>query len=758
MTRIGSDQGWIGVNMRLEPHLLPPGYASLARNMRFSNGVPESRRGCGFPAWANKTTATGTAPWGTVHGLGMFSDPETRQTYQVVAADGKIYRCLPNNWPVEMTLPAGVTISGTVTFTQAAGRLICHRGFDADAIWTNGMDYAWTLIPDPDFTSGVARFPNVERSVYFQGRLWAWKDDDTIAYSDFNDPTASVPVQQELYINPGSSSRGVGMVKLGSNTLVLFKDREIYALYNVYGDMSAAYGDQVSSEFGCVAVETIVDVGNEVWFLSRDGLRALVEYQGNTTTGIQSIVRFKTAKNAEGQEFPVEVSEPIRPLIDRLVSTSLAGCSAAYANRKFYLSVPLDVDFVLGDELMANSVNGAAIAITSGATYQYVRGTETGLVVGAITYTESQRFVATATSATPQGIWPDRSTGSLRRVYLNTNPAILVYDFVNGAWSGYDTYTDMGFTRLITLPVRGVDRVMALEAHGYVAMLETDRYADQRAIVGLELTFSANPAAGETIQINGGTTVTTQLADTNDATHWGIQSGITISQSYALSNLFVDYLVEGGYYSGSHSAWTATGIWPQSVVEGGIVTAFRAWSTTGILPTITHNVTGLEVRYLTEQPIDTEFITGAKGSEGGGLLNGARARVDLQTWAANVTLTFLADGVGEEFDLATYTPDRTKYFYPANQADYVLTNASDDANDKGREDYSVQFGPDGTTSLDLGSGVRLDLHQQRRLTYSTSEPVEWRFGRLKITNTAGRVRILGASLDGTPAGEREGAT
>src|SRR5882672_781113 len=53
------DRLFVGVNMRLDPALLPAGYASEAINMRFRNGIAETRKGFIFPPWANNTT-TGT--------------------------------------------------------------------------------------------------------------------------------------------------------------------------------------------------------------------------------------------------------------------------------------------------------------------------------------------------------------------------------------------------------------------------------------------------------------------------------------------------------------------------------------------------------------------------------------------------------------------------------------------------------------------------------------------------------------------------
>jgi hypothetical protein len=52
------DEGFVGVNMRLHPSLLPPGYASEAINVRFNDGVAETRKGLVKLGWLNRTTVT----------------------------------------------------------------------------------------------------------------------------------------------------------------------------------------------------------------------------------------------------------------------------------------------------------------------------------------------------------------------------------------------------------------------------------------------------------------------------------------------------------------------------------------------------------------------------------------------------------------------------------------------------------------------------------------------------------------------------
>tara|TARA_R100000808_G_scaffold1261_1_gene5919 strand:- start:368 stop:2869 length:2502 start_codon:yes stop_codon:yes gene_type:complete len=51
------DSGFVGVNMRMNPALLPPGYVSEAKNKRFTNGKAATRPGIKKMPWTNKSHA-----------------------------------------------------------------------------------------------------------------------------------------------------------------------------------------------------------------------------------------------------------------------------------------------------------------------------------------------------------------------------------------------------------------------------------------------------------------------------------------------------------------------------------------------------------------------------------------------------------------------------------------------------------------------------------------------------------------------------
>jgi hypothetical protein len=135
----------------------------------------------------------------------------------------------------------------------------------------------------------------------------------------------------------------------------------------------------------------------------------------------------------------------------------------------------------------------------------------------------------------------------------------------------------------------------------------------------------------------------------------------------------------------------------------------------------------------------------------GQIQTGLLVSIDVQTWASNLTIEFETGRVEDVHQVTSYAPDRTRWLKPANRPAFDGINSAGDFMDPSREDYSVQFGPDGVSELELGdAGIRLDLHQEVQLRALMAGPDRWRTGQLVIENTVGRVRILAVELGSAP--------
>lgn len=132
-SQIDGDTQFMGISPRLDAGSLPAGMASEARNMRFRNGVAATRKGVYKPSWINNLTPeidNRVRPFGEVHGVGVFRNPDSNLEFVVIAADGKAYYTRQGNNPIELALPTGVVLVGEVNFTQAFNKLIMFRGED----------------------------------------------------------------------------------------------------------------------------------------------------------------------------------------------------------------------------------------------------------------------------------------------------------------------------------------------------------------------------------------------------------------------------------------------------------------------------------------------------------------------------------------------------------------------------------------------------------------------------------------------------
>ena len=113
------DSGFVGVNMRLDPALLPPGYVSEARNKRFVNGKAATRPGIKKMPWTNKAAAV----WEE-----KAYDPDEIVTYSGRAA------IVTGSSAEEI-----VNGNGTVSFYDTNAKLL-NGDFSTSANWSTAED------------------------------------------------------------------------------------------------------------------------------------------------------------------------------------------------------------------------------------------------------------------------------------------------------------------------------------------------------------------------------------------------------------------------------------------------------------------------------------------------------------------------------------------------------------------------------------------------------------------------------------------
>ena len=147
---LAGDTGFVGVNTRVDPGSLTPGIASHAKNMRFRNGVAETRGGVVKPAWLNSTKPElykEVRNWGKIYGVGNFKDPDSSD-FVLIAADGEVYQTRQNNTPVQLPLPSGEKVLQDCQFVQAFDKVIIFRGRNFKPLVMTSIDDGFTYMLD----------------------------------------------------------------------------------------------------------------------------------------------------------------------------------------------------------------------------------------------------------------------------------------------------------------------------------------------------------------------------------------------------------------------------------------------------------------------------------------------------------------------------------------------------------------------------------------------------------------------------------
>jgi hypothetical protein len=724
------DLAFRGVDMRVHPAQLPPGLVAFARNMRFRNGVAETRPGTAKIGWTNHTDSTGIKPWGTVYGWGVFSDPVTGVQYSLVAADGGVHYTRSHNIAQQLTLPSGVTITAAVEFVQCFDVVVLFRGADLAPLVLRNFNDGFELIDQTTTGTGTLDIPNASYGVLVANRLLIPHDNDLVAASDILDYTRYT-LFNDFRINQGEADRLIALKPFGPSTVVALKEQSVYAVSNVYGDLSDIRLSNVTRRYGCVARKSVVDVGTDLLWLSPLGVASL-----NLTS--QNEVQ---AGGGLGSQ-PM-FSAPIQPLIDRINWNFASAAVGAFWDNKFYLAVPLDDAEVLREELAtgaAGSNTTVIVAVTAGQRYRWLHGGEVSLANGSDTYTRSTDFVAAGATVIITVAVPTLAVdGSLRPLFKGVNNAVLVYDFENQAWAGYDTIAGIDFKDFKILTYNNRQRLFFISTDGFVTLYE-DGYQDQLAVPYADLTFTTvTPVNGALFRVNLGTTVTVNTASSlNTATTLGAQT-----TALARTNLWLALSGRGGYSpNGSPSLWTCPDTLPVQVTNG-----VRFYSTNGLVPTADLEQ---EADFNWDQTthIDITSEVQLRGYTNGAPLarkGGQKITVHLETWYPRYTIARLTEGVDTEDVLASaVTRSRRTYDRPHMKEPYTESNVNEDFLTPGRQDYSIGYSSTNTGFRVGTEGVQFGLHQA--VQHAVTCQPRARSTQIKLTNDRGRVRLLAAGF------------
>lgn len=142
-----------------------------------------------------------------------------------------------------------------------------------------------------------------------------------------------------LDVNPGDGDKVTGL-GIWNDILIVFKEFSIYQFtLEVTGDIIASPNLRlITSAAGCVSHKSIVPVENDLYFLSRDGVRVF----GNEANYFDAI---RTSL----------LSIPIQPIIDAMKSSEMIKANAVYNENEYILTIP-DSSGTLNTTIVYNRV------------------------------------------------------------------------------------------------------------------------------------------------------------------------------------------------------------------------------------------------------------------------------------------------------------------------------------------------------------------------------------------------------------------
>jgi hypothetical protein len=262
-----------------------------------------------------------------------------------------------------------VLTDGVATVTEVAhGLSVGDRVYVVDkgssTLTLDGDGYAVATVPTvdtftffaqvPDLTShkvvyakrqsqglGLMHMPGPAWGVHHQRRLWvpyAYQPNgtsgspvytdrnvlDEIVASDILDSDTYDKIEAQYRITGGTADSLVGVEPFAEDNLLVFMRHSIHLIKGISGSLLDTSVNLITKEVGCVARKSIVQIGNQVLFLSDNGVYAAA---------------FGDLYNLRGVGVPL--SEPINPIISQINRNYAQNAVAAYYNNRYYIAVPL---------------------------------------------------------------------------------------------------------------------------------------------------------------------------------------------------------------------------------------------------------------------------------------------------------------------------------------------------------------------------------------------------------------------------------
>jgi len=721
------DNGFVGVDMRTAPHLLRPGYVSEARNARFRFGVAEPRKGVVPLAW------------------GRLAD---NFEFPIDWDEGDI------NWGNYLSSRFG-KVYGVGVWNDPNGRDWIFVAGSTDnttvKIWRIRQGNAAKEVPvSVPLTVPTTTYQdsNTEDAYWFTQAF----DTCILSRGSSNTHLVLTSIDTGFVEAPAASGAGGTESIPNADTTLFFQNRLL-----VPHTPAAGY------KADHVAVSDILD------YTSYDPVYSSFKINQGDSDNIRRLYKFN-------DQTVVVFKDTSIYAVSNLTGDWSQNAVLDQITTEYGLVGPRSVANT-GDDLWFLSQRGVvSLRQTELNKVQGVSQPQSGPIQPVIDRIDFGVAKETACGA----YWRDRYYLSVPLDGGQQNNAVLVYDFLNQAWSGYDDGEAVNIKYLFVADFNGTEQLYYVDYSGTVGLYE---YGETEGTINAQLTYSCDllvkgyPQDGSQITVNGGTTITATrsrglVTDTDldieesggDLFSEDLRENVNDPESGWLWAVGDDSSVDpcdlpaDNLWSGFNSDGWTHNTDSISQLDCGI----RFENTTPIL--ISNNDPYVQAictqgEEIEDTPINFLIVTRGYGYQAGNRQRFQQTQMFISTWSPKYKVTAIVDGVLEEqvlIDDTTFTfPDRTKYLTFGIE-DWAVTNTGQDHATVGREDYSVILDatePGGGTLLDA-AGTQLDLYQY--WTHKLRVNRRGAYYQVKVEVTDGRVRLHTITAGSTPGQRREG--
>ena len=315
-----------GVYSAARKNLLPENMLAEAINARIS------KTGQIVTRYGHEQVGDDTAGIYRVLGMAYFDTPDMEWLVRVVDNSG-----ISSDVPViqkHESDPAvtWVGISGydptedlPLEIVQALNKLYFSNGTDAAHTWDGtSMAALGTTATD---------FPLAKYLVWFQGRMFAAgvsASPETVFFCDLLDPSNGhwSHTAKSFAVSSGDGDPIKSIAKWLGTTLAVLKRHSLHVA-NV--DPSLTLGaaipiQELHASIGCVSHRTVKRVGNDLFFLSDDGVRSLI----------------RSEQDSGKEKISEPISAPLRDLFDRVNPAAVETACAESDGKRYLIALPID--------------------------------------------------------------------------------------------------------------------------------------------------------------------------------------------------------------------------------------------------------------------------------------------------------------------------------------------------------------------------------------------------------------------------------